>query len=339
MFDSLRRLIENTTLKVPTPVELERDALQYNNFNTTLRILPENYVLPLENILAHNSGGFLKCTPRLFCAITIRLKTVLGICTHLIFRSGKMNVVGAKTLGYARYSAHYVRLYVASIVGPFLNGDKIYLSNLNGCTVFEGFRVRLIVVSANLKCLPRLDYLLDVAPDVAKWNPGLFPGMQFRVWISPRHECTCVKKRGKVGCKCNVRVILFDTGNIVITGSRTFADVNTTLELLRNLFSNEEFLMKDPLVDSSQRFEARKQLLLKKIEFTGFTKRKKQEIQPDNRQSLFSYVSKRGAATKYRTLTNPLSRQKANLTIEEILETAREKGLQQNVDFLCAILQ
>lgn len=336
MFSSLKRLVSETRLVKPIDLQYELNCLQYNNFNTTVRLVPEGYVLPLECILAYNSAGFIKCTPRRFAAITIRLRTVLGNCTHLIFRSGKMNIVGAKTVDYARYSAQYIRCYISRIKGPFLLDNGIVLSNIVGRTVFQNFRIQLIVVSASLNCRPKLDHILEMAPDLAKWTPDLFPGLQFRVWIKPRQECTCIRKKGKFGCKCNVRVILFDTGKIVITGNRSIEAVNTTLSLLNELFLQQEYVSTDPLLPSHLRYNARKELLLNSIEFTGFTRERKYIEAPvdkddDSNSFVLDYVP---------DLERPLHFKKRKLeTLEDILQLARKKGLQENIVHICAIMK
>jgi hypothetical protein len=92
-------------------------------------------------------------------------------------------------------------------------------------------------------------------------------------------------------------VLLFDTGKLVITGSRTIADVNTALYLLTALFSDEQFQSKQPLLPSYKRYEARLESLQSSIKFEGYATRGRKAVNPVKREapvvSPFTHLKRR----------------------------------------------
>ena len=99
-----------------------------------------------------------------------------------------------------------------------------------------------------------LQTLVDSAPECWKWFPDLFPGAKGKIWLTENNQCVCrikiepgteqhqedddtitqiTGKRGK--CKCSVKVLVFDTGHVVITGARTISDVNSVFARIRML--------------------------------------------------------------------------------------------------------
>lgn len=73
--------------------------------------------------------------------------------------------------------------------------------------------------------------MCDAAPASCKWFPDFFPGLKCKIWLNAEHKCNCKKKKqviedediaviiGKQNkCVCSVKVLIFDSGCMVITG-------------------------------------------------------------------------------------------------------------------------
>jgi TATA-box binding protein (TBP) (component of TFIID and TFIIIB) len=208
-------------------------------------------------------GGFIKSVPVKFSAIVFRTKDSIGGPTHLLFRSGKMNTMGAKTVEHAKFSAQLMRQYISQIVGLYIEAatNRIIVSDLSNRSVFNNFTTQLIVATGKLTKRPNLKSLLSTAQELSTWNPELFPGLRFKIWLRPQSKCKCVSKPAKQNCKCTVQVVIFDTKKIGITGARSILDINNACKLLDLLFDDAEFVTDDPLLPSHLRNQARKELL------------------------------------------------------------------------------
>jgi len=291
MLASLERFVRDTTLISVDPIVSKR--LKYQNVVTTVKLIPDGYVLALESIVSFYYGGFIKCTPKRFSGVVFRFKDSLGTITHSIFRSGKINIAGAKTIEHARFGAQCIRQYIARVPGAYIQNGKLSLLSLVQNTIFSGFAIRLMVVSATLNRRPNLKKIMDVAPDLSKWAPDRFPGMRFLIWVRPRDKCQCESKSIKKSnnCNCTVTAILFDTGKFNLTGCKRFADVNSAVHLLNILFEDDSFISNDPLMPSHLRNKQRKELLQSDyVQFKGVnTKETKQKIQTKE-FDVFSFV-------------------------------------------------
>ena len=82
--------------------------------------------------------------------------------------------------------------------------------------------------------------------------------LKFRAWLTPESECAC--KAGKK-CTCKVRVLIFDTGQVVIIGARTIADINQVYYRLKTLV-NANFRDETDALPKSERFTTRMARLL-----------------------------------------------------------------------------
>lgn len=292
MLADLISFVKNTELVSIDPIVSER--FKYQNVVTTVKLLPDDYAMALESIVAYYYGAFMKCTPKRFSGLIFRLKDSQGTLTHSLFRSGKMNIAGAKTIEHARFGAQCIRQYISRVPGAYIYNGKLSAISLIQNTVFSNFTVRLMVVSATMDKRPNLKSIMDVAPELSKWSPERFPGMRFLMWVRPQNQCKChhLKKAPKKSnnCNCTVTAMLFDTGKFNLTGCKRFSDVNTAMYLLKMLFEDDTYTTTDPLLPSHLRNKQRKELLQSNIvSFTGL-ELGKQKILPNTEFDPFNYV-------------------------------------------------
>lgn len=272
MLQRLRQFVGSTeTIHVE---EMKEENVAYVNVVSSVELLPEGYSFSLENIIAHNYRGFIKCDPKNFCGVTIRFTDSICPVTHNLFRSGKLNTVGAKTIQHARYSAQVVRQYLSRINGIYIGPDgKLVYRNLIQNTVFLNCRTVLLTAVYNLCKKPNLSHISSIAQDIARWDPDTFPGLMFLAWLKPRQSCTCKKIKKKTGCNCTIRFIIYESGKIVITGGNTTQSVSKSIKLLDLLFSDTDFVTDQDNQIIHNRINARKKELLKNyIQFEGYTK-------------------------------------------------------------------
>ena len=99
MLQNLEKFVSNA--KCIQSEALEYDKLSYTNIVSTVKLLPPGYSFSLESIISHKYMGFIKCDPKSFCGITIKITDSIGATTHNLFRSGMLNTIGAKTIEHA----------------------------------------------------------------------------------------------------------------------------------------------------------------------------------------------------------------------------------------------
>ena len=317
MFNSIRMLIDNTKTLDPNATT----NIKYSNIVTTTRLF-KNSCMPLESLFAQRSAPYIKSTPRSFPGVQFKIKDVIGKCTHVLFRSGKMNTVGACSIEHARYSIQCIRQLIEKITGVFYSGDDVVCSSLEGRVTLIRFTVVLMVANAQLDVRPNLKHVMTVAPDLAKWNPELFPGLKFLIWVSPRSKCRCVTKKNTRNCNCNVKVSIFDTGKLVITGGRSIRVVNNAMRSLQMIFSDTDYQNDEKLLEKHLRFEARRKRLLSHeyIEFSGFSKKRGSKREKD----VF-------------TLIPPKKKRKKKATTLPLFIYACDQGQIENVQFMMSI--
>ncbi len=140
--------------------------------------------------------------------------------------------------------------------------------------------------------------------DLSNWNPELFPGLKLLAWLRPKSECMCQKKKKNKSCKCNSRVLLFDTGKAVFTGCKSLDDVNKTRYIIEQLMSDTDFHEKDDEPTRKDRFESRRDKIIKAayVEFVGWARPPSKRIKHDDDpvSAVFDYVegrTKKGKTT------------------------------------------
>jgi hypothetical protein len=132
---------------------------------------------------------------------------------------------------------------------------QLIRGTLAGRTVFQRCRVHNIVGDGRLGCGIDLQAMCNAAPACCKWRPKLFAGLKCRIWLTPEHRCVCrerVKAEAEeeavieddtvariIGrpakCVCAVKVLIFKSGAIVITGARRVSDVNAVFFRIKEL--------------------------------------------------------------------------------------------------------
>jgi len=175
----------------------------------------------------------------------------------------------------------YRRMF-ETIKGVYMNPNtrRIILSNLEGRIQFQCWCIHNIVANAHAGCRPNLQVLVDLACDVTDWNPELFPGLHLLVWLKPKSLCKCKRKKKNRSCVCNCRVVLFDTGKMIITGCRDLASIDESKNLVRLLLQDPRMQDTSEELPRHLRFDARREKMLEgaRLEFAGFTKKKRVAI-------------------------------------------------------------
>jgi hypothetical protein len=102
-----------------------------------------------------------------------------------------------------------------------------------------------VVGNADLGYPIDLQAMSEAAPACCKYFPELFPGLECKIWLTPDYKCSCGKGRTgtKFGggngsqrkCSCVVKLLLFKTGCLVITGARRLCDVNAVFFRIKSL--------------------------------------------------------------------------------------------------------
>jgi hypothetical protein len=117
---------------------------------------------------------------------------------------------------------------------------------------FYRCEIHNVVGNADLGYPIDLQAMSEAAPACCKWFPELFPGLECRIWLTESYTCVCGKmgtKKGKDSydtimlpgagshrkCSCVVKLLIFKTGCLVITGARRLADVNAVFFRIKSL--------------------------------------------------------------------------------------------------------
>ena len=177
--------------------------LRVTNIVATVQLLGPNESICLES-LAMNLSGLIKYAPKKFAAAIMRIKDSISTTTCLVFRSAKIVVVGAVTYYHSLLACQRYRLLIES-VGAVYRGENGHLGvyNLTNRMQFKEWRITNIVAHVNLGRRPDLKILSELVADLTAWNPELFPGLKLLVWLRPKAECACVKRKKNKSCKCN----------------------------------------------------------------------------------------------------------------------------------------
>jgi transcription initiation factor TFIID TATA-box-binding protein len=133
---------------------------------------------------------FLNYVPSRFAASTMRLADPKT--TALLFSSGNVVLTGAKTPLMSRLAA---RKYIAVLREAGLN------------VAMRDFKVQNIVATTQIDAPMRLREFADEFGAYTSYEPDLFPGLVFRT------------------CEPKIVFLVFRSGKLVITGSRSREDV------------------------------------------------------------------------------------------------------------------
>jgi TATA-box binding protein (TBP) (component of TFIID and TFIIIB) len=243
----------------------QRAALpKIENVVSTAMLLPENseYRLPLDAIAMR-----LKCSqyaPAMFAANIIKLNDSVTDSTVLIFASGKIVVVASLTENHTRYVSQLVRVIIEQVPCTAMargGGQVLVNTTLAGRLCFDRCHVHNIVGSGNLGCRINLQAMCDAAPMCCKWFPDLFPGLKCKIWLTASYGCECPAATAAppaalaaatateetdasappplTKCSCAVKVLIFDSGQLVITGAKRVADINSVFFRIKNLAATQ----------------------------------------------------------------------------------------------------
>ena len=251
-------------------IPLALDLPRIENVVSTAVLLPpdKGYKLPLEALSLR-----IKCSqyaPILFAANIIKISDSITDSTALIFASGKIVVVASLSVNHTRYISQLIRMIIEQVSCMMRDAEgRIYEGSLLNRTVFEQCCIHNIVGSGDLHCRVDLQAMCDAAPMACKWFPDLFPGLKCKIWLTQSHKCECSPAPPRWGgatgeidtelidplalilgksfapalsggsgggkCSCAVKMLIFDTGRIVVTGARTVQDINNVFFRIKKL--------------------------------------------------------------------------------------------------------
>ena len=270
-------------------------APQIVNLVSTVHLLPQDkapgskkqlYRLPLDAI-ARKLSECSQFAPRQFAANILRVTDSLTATTSLIFRSGKIVTVRGLSVNHARYISQLFRSIIERVQMLVRDPDtgKVYSTTLQGRTCFNTPSVHNVVGSGFLGIRVDLPKLREAAPHCCQYEPEIFPGLMFRVWITENQRCECsmaikqelveeddAEERAaeevidlKAKCVCVVKCLIFDSGELVITGGRDVPVVYRVFYRIQRLVGRFED-KEDKDVPRENRFNYRLARLMIRLE-------------------------------------------------------------------------
>jgi TATA-box binding protein (TBP) (component of TFIID and TFIIIB) len=307
IWDSIERTVPLGSISVPCT------EIKISNVVAKVDLLGPKETLCLESIALYWTG-VVKYEPKKFAAVIIPLKDRIRATTGLLFNSGKLIIVGASTKHHSLYASQVLRWMVEQVPAVYRGPEgKLGLYNLENRILFDNWFISNFVGSCTLPYRPNLKVIVTILGELASWNPGLFPGLPLRIWLTPKSDCKCPKKKKNKPCRCRSTVLIFDTGKIVITGCRSFENINKTLYLLNILLSDCSMQDQSAEIPRHQRFEERRRKLVDLI-----------EIDPKalTKMDLQTYLQDVRPVKRYK-------REEGSF-----MELAKKRGQEENVKFL-----
>lgn len=216
------------------------------NVVATATFLPPGYTLPMKAIARK-----LRCTqyaPRMFAANILKFTDSISACTALIFSTGCVVVVSLRSENHARYICQQLRILLETVPCALKDtrGERLSARTLEGRLDFDRCEIHNIVGKADLAYRIDLQAMADAAPASCKWFKDSFPGLECKVWLTPSYSCVCGRPAGykptsvfegpgQRKCSCAVKLLIFPTGKLVITGARRLDDVNAVFYRVKAL--------------------------------------------------------------------------------------------------------
>ena len=286
------------------------------NIVSTAILLPQRpdlppekqYKLPLDAISMRL--GCSQYAPVLFAANIIKFTDSTTNATVLVFGSGRIVMVSGLSPNHTRYISQMIRVIIEQIQCMMIaeDGKSIVRGSLLGRTVFENCSIHNIVGHGDLGCKIDLQAMVDAAPACCTWAPDFFPGLKCKIWLNTEHKCVCgcgssggkkkglspssprtplaakgeedevlkavIGKQGK--CTCIIKVLVFDSGRIVITGGRNVRDVNSVFFRIKHLAPMFKSGSSDSVIPKEDRFYQRLSAMMVP---TGMTTKKAKLVQ------------------------------------------------------------
>ena len=224
----------------PALQEASRLVPSIVNVVATATFLPGGYTLPMKAIA--RTLGCTQYAPRMFAANILKLTDSISACTALIFSTGCVVVVSLRSENHARYICQMLRVLLETVRCVLKERDGTWLGarTLEGRLDFDRCEIHNIVGKAALPFRIDLQRMAEAAPSSCKWFKDSFPGLECKVWLTPSYSCVCGRPPGYKApppaavfegpgqrkCSCAVKLLIFPTGQLVITGARRLQDVN-----------------------------------------------------------------------------------------------------------------
>jgi TATA-box binding protein (TBP) (component of TFIID and TFIIIB) len=309
------------------------------NMVSTVVLLPQGkgYRLPL-----HAIARALQCAqyaPVMFAANIIKFRDSTGDCTALVFASGKVVVVSCQTPYHTLYMSQFTRFIIEQVQCAMLRDDGSVnpCGSLLGRTVFEDCCIHNIVGHAKFRCRIDLQAMCDASPSACKWLPDLFPGLKCAMWLTNSGMCECQR----IKCVCSVKVLVFDTGKIVITGGRSIHDINNIFYRIKAIIPSfrtqapgvhDSSNNKRYVIPKADRFYARLSTMLVP---SGFTMKDVDSVIPaelDEAEALATLFSHQ---LNFPAATAPTTTTQANTHLTPLMQLA-DAGRVEDVKFLLA---
>lgn len=201
------------------------------NVVTTVSLLPAGYRLPLHDIARRFSNA--QFAPNCFAAVRLTLRDNLSQTTALLFSPGALVVVGSRTPCHALYWSRVVAVMISSTRFPIYNKEtnQIEMHTLSSYMQFDSFRTHNYVGHGDLGHTLNLNDIHKQYSITTSHFVGLFPGLTCHVWLTKDYKCHC--KTGNKKCKCKLRVLLFETGQVVLPGCKSIEDMNKVFYRVR----------------------------------------------------------------------------------------------------------
>lgn len=232
--------------KRPALVEAAKNLPKIVNVVATANLLPVGYNLPLKVIACNTACA--QYAPRMFAACILRFTSSISASTVLLYNTGCIVIVSLRSKDHARYMGQMLRAILEAACPLFSQRLR-----------FERCEIHNIVGNADLEFPIDLQAMAEAAPACCKWFPELFPGLECKIWLTESYRCVCGRAGNSGGsrgsrtstyeavshllpgagsqrkCSCAVKLLIFASGRLVITGARRLSDVNAVFFRIKAL--------------------------------------------------------------------------------------------------------
>lgn len=267
----LQRLAETIVplKRRPALQEVSRLVPSIVNVVATATFLPGGYTLPMKAIA--RALGCTQYAPRMFAANILKMTDSISACTALIFSTGCVVIVSLRSENHARYICQLLRILLETVRCVLKDHDGTLLGErtLEGRLIFDRCEIHNIVGKAALPFRIDLQRMAEAAPSSCKWFKDSFPGLECKVWITPSYSCVCGRPPGYKAppplavfegpgqrkCSCAVKLLIFPTGQLVITGARRLQDVNAVFFRVKALAPLYEECTKETVAPPSEFYQ------------------------------------------------------------------------------------
>lgn len=176
---------------------------------------------------------------------------VLRCCkktTALVFASGRVVVVSASGPEAGLFTAHMYRLFLEEVPMLMRSEGQIVNQPMRGRLLFSDWMVQNIVAAGSVGHRIELSAVEKAIRGHCVYRPELFPGLMLKMKPFQPEPGDDPKRR--------IRVLLFDTGKVLIVGARRLSASNRILFRLRRWIQRSH-VDRSTTVPRHQRFQAR----------------------------------------------------------------------------------